>query len=410
MTFTKESLLKELLEISLKYDKKNPKNIGGVTRDFYLENSENNYNFKKFWKTFEDFKKSGHLEKEKAVLNLNKKVYSLKDETKKLKKEKALLLKEVISHEHLLDLYKENLETSFAYPSVSSKTYPESSTELILNISDVHLGEVVKPEEVNYVNEYNKEVCITRLNTLFNETIKQSKKFNSHTIHIMLNGDILSGGIHQELARNSDLNEVESLFYIQNYLINKFVEISEYFNKINVTCIVGNHSRILAGKPYFKEKILMNYEYLLGKQLELYFNTLDSNKKIIIDVPLSPFVVKNIKGLNFLVLHGDILTGSGSGGFAGIPYYSICMSSAKFYGVLAQLGITESLLFDHILMGHLHSTAKIPLFNGGICYVNGSVIGTNEYSLFKMRSVAKQEQLLLVLDDNGIQNEINIRL
>ena len=224
---------------------------------------------------------------------------------------------------------------------------------------------------------------------------------------------MLAGTIHDELARNNDLNEVEALLYLQPYLIKKFSELTEIFNRIDVEVIVGNHGRLLPGKPYYKKKTIMNYEYLLGMQLKMYFDLLRNNKKnnkININVPKSAFIVKEINGNKFLVTHGDILSGQGSGGFAGIPFYSICMSSSKLYGILHQIGYTEDIRLDNIIMSHLHSTAKIPIFNGGICYVGGCVIGTNEYSLVKMRSVAKREQLMLIVDDFGdIISEINIK-
>jgi hypothetical protein len=41
--------------------------------------------------------------------------------------------------------------------------------------------------------------------------------------------------------------------------------------------------------------------------------------------------------------------------------------------------------------------------------VNGAIIGTNEFSLTKMKSVAKQEQLMLIIDSHGrIELEKNI--
>ena len=38
-------------------------------------------------------------------------------------------------------------------------------------------------------------------------------------------------------------------------------------------------------------------------------------------------------------------------------------------------------------MGHLHQTIKFGIFNGGVLYINGCVIGINEYSLFKIKGI-----------------------
>ena len=123
--------------------------------------------------------------------------------------------------------------------------------------------------------------------------------------------------------------------------------------------------------------------------------------KITIDVPESPFTIKEVNGCRFLVTHGDILSGGGSGGFAGISYYSLASSSAKMLGALSQIGDIEGLVFNNIIMGHLHSTASVSLFQGGVLFINGCLIGTNEFSLHKMKSIAKVEQTMLIVNSKG---------
>ncbi len=408
---SKEILIEEFLHLQEEGAKK-IKNFQ-ITQNYYLKNSLYGKEYKKFWKNFNDFKKEVIAFKDTVNLKLLKKISNLEENNYLLKKENKKLLKEIISHDYLINLYDKALKTFYNFPSLPSFTPISSNGKVfLLNLSDVHLGEVVEAKYVNFTNEFNKEICVQRLNSIFKQIIEYGKNFKIQELHIVCNGDLLSGNIHNELVRTNDLNEVEALFYLQQYLTKKFIELLSFFSLIKVYFIVGNHSRILPGKPYYKEKISMNYEYLLGKQLYLYFNALqekENKKRIFIEVADSSFLVKKIKKLKFLFSHGDILMGSGNGGFAGIPFYSICMSGAKLYGILHQIGINESVQFDHILCGHLHTTTKIPLFNGGFCYINGCVIGTNEFSLYKMRSIAKKEQLLLTINDDGICEEINLK-
>jgi hypothetical protein len=407
----KSELIQELQILSKQYQLQNPKAKTSITRKWYRQKSKRSSDFEKYFTDFGDFKLEANVDSDE--FRVEKELSLLREENQELKSSKDKLIRRSISEEKLLKLYKEYLPHEFTYPIDAIRKNTKSNKDFVLNLSDIHLGERVIPEQVNYTNEYNKEVAIDRLNQLFSQLIKYAKKIIVKDLHIEMNGDILCGGIHQELARNNDLNEVESLFYFQKYFVSKLSELSKHFDNIYIDVIVGNHPRILQGKPYFKEKVQMNFEYILGRQLQMYYDLLreqKKNTKIFINVPESAFIVKKIKNTKFLITHGDILTGEGNGGFAGIPFYSICMSSAKFYGVLQQIGVEETTQFNHVLCGHLHTSAKIPLFNGGFCFVGGSVIGTNEFSLYKIKSVAKKEQLVLIIDDEGIDGEICLRL
>jgi hypothetical protein len=411
---TNEELFEDLKKVVDKYKKKNPKAKNLLTRDFYRKNSnykESDYSkFGSFKDFIEVFKKGN---KEIQEFENEKQLIILQDEISKLKQDKDKLLKRSITEDNLLDIYKESVVKEFKYKVFPLKKESTSNKDFILNFSDLHLGEVVIPEEVNFVNEFNKNIAIKRMDQLFDKLVKYAKKIVVRDLHIEMNGDLFSGGIHQELVRNSDLNEVDAIFYLQHYMIPKLCSLSEYFDHIFVDVLVGNHPRILIGKPYFKEQVKMNFEYIFGKQLQMYFDLLSEqgkNDKIRINIPESPFMIKQVRNTKFLVTHGDILTGAGTGGFLGLPAYSTAMSAAKLYGILHQLGITEETKFDHIIAGHLHTTSKIPIFNGGFCFYGGCIIGTNEFSLFKMKSVAKKEQLVLIIDDQGIDGEINIRL
>lgn len=378
-----------------------------ITRDYYRSNGK--YKEKEVNKHFGSFSvlvEEAFGKQEIDLISYKKKIHVLESQVSNLTKENQELIKNSVIEDELVNLYKQSLEKDIQININNSKVIIDTDKGriAILQLSDWHVGETVLAQFVNGVNEYNEEVCIRRLDTTFNVFLAYCKKFSITNCHILLNGDNISGGIHNELTRNSWLNEVDQVFFFQKYIIKKLEYISEFFNKITVDCIVGNHARILQGKPYFKDKTHLNFEFLLGKQIQAYFELLSDrglNKKIFIDVPDSAFKIANINGTKFLQTHGDILTGAGSGGFAGIPFYSICMSASKLYGVLHQIDIDSDTKFDSILCGHLHTSTRIPLFNGGSCWVNGCGIGTNEFSLVKMKSVAKLEQLMLIIDSAG---------
>ena len=412
--YTKEDLIEDLRIVSKKYRIDNPDSADFITRDYYREQSK--YTEQEVNTIFGSFKnfKNYFIEEEGIKFEIEKRMLLLSKENTELKKEKEQLLKDSITTDDILNIYKDALKTEYKYP-LTNKTIDINGKgkKAILVISDAHLGSIVRAEEVNGVNEFNKIICIERLNEVFRKFILICTKNNVLDCHIFFNGDLLEGGLREESTRNSDLNEIESLFYMQRYLIMKISELTKTFNNINVDFLVGNHGRILQGKPYYNEKVSMNFEYVLGLQIKMYFDLLKENKlnnKISITVPPSAFIVREINGNRMLVSHGDIFTGAGGGGFGSIPFYSILSNSAKFFGVLHQLGSNDDIHFDNVLMSHLHTTFKIPLFNGGYAFGNGCINGTDTYSLYKMKSIAKKEQLMLILQSNGlISHEMNIK-
>ena len=61
---------------------------------------------------------------------------------------------------------------------------------------------------------------------------------------------------------------------------------------------------------------------------------------------------------------------------------------------------------DYIAMGHYHCE-KAKSFQGAKVYVNGSIVGTEQYALGK-RLFSKPSQTLLIFDEFG--NELNISI
>ena len=410
----KQSIILDVQRLNEKFIIDNPESVI-ITRDFYRQLGK--FKEKEVTKHFGSFSNlidQAFAREEVDSIGFKKRIKVLEERNIILEKENGKMIKGSIIEEEMINMYKESLQKDFVFRLNNKPVIikEDKHRTAILQLSDVHVGELVFPQYVNNVNEYNEEICIRRMDTVFNICLAYCRKFSITKLHLLLNGDLLSGGIHTELTRNMWINEVEQIFFMQNYLIKKLEYISEFFQRIDVDVIVGNHARVLPGKPYHKEKVQMNFEYILGKNLQMYFDLLSEkkhNNKIFIDVPESSFKIAEINGTRFLETHGDILMGAGSGGFAGIPFYSIAQSSAKLYGVLHQINVKEENQFDHILAGHLHTSTKIPLFNGGFCFVNGCVIGTNEFSLTKIKSVAKREQLMLIIDQEGrLEMEKNI--
>ena len=64
---------------------------------------------------------------------------------------------------------------------------------------------------------------------------------------------------------------------------------------------------------------------------------------------------------------------------------------------------------DYALLGHYHS-AKMKSFNDFTVFVNGSIVGTEEYALSRRLFTKPQQVLLIFDDDNVINTTINLNI
>ena len=410
----KEDIIKDIQELAKKYRKEFGEEAGYVTRDYYLKYGK--YNKTQVDSTFGNFTnaKSAAISEDDVdtdSLILQKKVIQLEEKTRDLEKEKKELLKRSINEDDLVELYDQQIKPIQLCDPIKFTSIKEDNRnkEAILMLSDFHLGEVVIPEEVNFANEYNSKIMIKRLDRIFYYLQYYCELFKIKKLNLLFLGDLLSGAIHNELVRTNELNEVDAIFFLQEYLTKKLLEIENSFSSINIEFVVGNHGRFSV-KPEHKTAAKLNWEYILAKQLQSCFEYIQKeDKKININISPSLYKIVTIAGRSFLISHGTFMTGSGTGGFAGIPYYSLAMTGAKLYGALEQIGVKNSIKFQDILLAHLHTTASVGMFNGGTLRINGCLIGTNEFSLNKMKSSAKVEQTMLIVEDGNVNQEIILR-
>jgi len=412
---SKEQIIQDVLKIAKKY-KKEFKNIGTyVTRDYYKKYgkyTENDYN--SHWGNFgklkeEVMKIEGFNEDE---FKTQKKILELEQELKDIKIDNKKLLKTQINNDTLIDLYEESLKERKISLNINNSVLKRKENKYgILNLSDWHVGEIVNPEDIININEYNKDIFVKRADNVWNTFIKHCETIGIKNITINFLGDLLSGNIHHEIETNSDLNVIDALFFLNDYILTKLELSSKYFNNIKINFLPGNHGRLInssGSKPYYKNKAKLNFEYILAKQIDATINLLQKNsgyKKIKINVSKSPFILDVVRGKVFLLHHGDTTNSSNS--FSGLPYYGLCSSSAKLNGALK---VSENIRYDHVIIGHFHTKAIIPLFQGGMLFINPSLIGTTEFSLSKIKSNAEVSQLMLVLnEDSDIEGIINIK-
>jgi len=238
----------------------------------------------------------------------------------------------------------------------------------ILFISDIHFDEYVDPAQIGYVNEYNRQVAIKRIQHTFKTAINILMNYVSNPKYdgliICLGGDLLSGNIHEELNETNEKPIMKSIIDLTELLHQGISECSKIFKKVSVYCVVGNHGR-LHKKPRMKNRVFDNFEWLIYQNLARQFN---DNKDVNFVIPDGPDAVFTVYDKTFLLTHGDQFKGgSGISGIFTPLHLGLHRKQTK------QAAIHAS--FDVMMLGHFHQ-----YIHTNNIIVNGSIKGYCEFA------------------------------
>jgi predicted phosphodiesterase len=270
--------------------------------------------------------------------------------------------------------------------------------------SDWHWGEVVKPEEVGGVNEFNAEVAERRVRELVRNTIDLCRNHTGRLatkfpgIVVMLGGDMITGTIHEELANTNDRTTQQSINDLSDVLIWALEKMADEFGKVFVPCVVGNHGRSTK-RTVTKGRVYTSHEWNIYCNLERHFRR---DKRVQFYIPNESDAYFRVYNHRFLLTHGDGLGVKGGDGIIG-AIGPIMRGTLKTSKSEAQIGRD----FDTIVMGHWHQMLWLP---GAI--VNNCLKGYDEFARLFLRAPysAPSQALWLVHPKWGITARWEIKL
>ena len=196
---------------------------------------------------------------------------SLIDEINRLR----LVLKEQCRENNAYDIIRNqafSLSSSPFHPPkwASKKTSRKLKGIPTLFLSDWHWGEVVNPEEVNQLNEYNVEIaekrskkCFLEFDRIFFE--ETNREWDG--LVILLGGDMVSGDIHEELAITNEKPILDCILDCSKAISAGIELLSSKIENIMVFGVVGNHGRSTK-KPRFKQRVVTNYDWMIYSLVE----------------------------------------------------------------------------------------------------------------------------------------------
>ena len=273
-------------------------------------------------------------------------------------------------------------------PAWLTKTPKKSSGVVCTILSDTHFDEVVKPEEIGYRNEYNREIAVARLENYFQKVILLTKDYitgiNYEGCVLFLGGDIFSGDIHEELTQTNEDTMLSSVIFWTEQITAGINLLAEHFNYVHIPCVVGNHGR-RTRKPRAKLRAKDNFDWFLAKTLEQRFI---DNKKVTFEVATGADLMVDVQDTTYLLTHGD--QARGGGGIGGIWPPLMRLVARK----------RNNTDFDYMVLGHFHQLIMAP--SSGFL-LNGSLKGYDEYAAIENFAYEVPQQALWInVPEKGI--------
>lgn len=370
----------------------NKDTIGSWQEVANILNSILNYEYteSKYRKQFQAFQKMMNANQSKFVdddtylseirvqrQELEKEKVKMRDERNELSR----IIREQARKESFVDMAKriiseiEPKELEYEYIKTE-----KGNNDLIIHLTDIHAGIFID----NFFNVFNMDVLIDRLKKYLDKIYEIKERHNSENCYLVLGGDLISGIIHSTLRIENNENVIAQIKMVSSYISDFTSELSKVFNNVNVYTTAGNHSRVIANKneslkgenldtliPFYMEAKLQNY-----KNVKIFNNEVEES-----------IAIFNVRGNVVNATHGDKDAVS-----------NVVQRFTMMFGIKPKI----------ILMGHRHTNGMTTIFDTKVIE-SGSVSGNDNYCL-DHRLIGKPEQMVLVVDKDGIDCLYDIQL
>jgi hypothetical protein len=261
-----------------------------------------------------------------------------------------------------------------SFQRVSKERHQPETALLVL--SDLQWGETIDLAVMDGLNSYNPDIARARLARVFAAwadllTVHWAGP-SPERIILALAGDLVSGEIHEELAKTNGLLSIPALRDAAAHICAGIRLLHDALPdaKIDIISVPGNHGRTTR-KPESKLYAAHSYDTLCADIVELEFRECGKLPAwLTMWKPSSGDALIWVYGYRVLITHGDRIGSRGGAGFVGTAA-TVARGFKKLVMDYAGRGIT----LDFIICGHFHTALQL---EEGIC--NGALPGPSEYS------------------------------
>jgi hypothetical protein len=251
----------------------------------------------------------------------------------------------------------------------------------ILDISDVHWGEVVDPAQVQNVNAFNVPIAMQRVHHAFEGAIVLARDYMKGVVYdgieVVFGGDIVSGNIH-DLRETNEETAIESCFGSAEALVSGLTLLAKDFKRVHVTAVVGNHSRSTM-KPIFKNRVRDSLDWAVYRMVR---EKLAGDARVTMLIADAQSERLQVYGVRYAINHGESFRG-GSGISAELA--PLLLGVHRMMKREAAIGHPFDVLITH------HKHRGLPMPGMGIM-LNGSIVGYNEMAFDEVLGYQEPEQ------------------
>lgn len=238
----------------------------------------------------------------------------------------------------------------------------------VMQLSDLHLDEVVKPGEIGGLNAYDRSIAELRLKRWADKAVEMGERHNHkwEGAVVLCSGDLVSGAIHEELRETNADHLPGTMVHWAPKIASAIRQVADFYGRVYVPSVVGNHGR-LTMKMTAKGRARNSWDYLLMQMVAAH---LSSDTRIRFQASEGDYLLIPIYDRWIWQEHGD--SQRGGGGWAGIftPLGSIHRRAVE-------VAAAHGKRIDYVAVGHWHTTL-LAHARGMVC--NGSMKGYCNYA------------------------------
>jgi transcriptional regulator with XRE-family HTH domain len=185
---------------------------------------------------------------------------------------------------------------------VTHKGQVQESMGLLL--SDTHCDQVVTPDEVDGLENFNFPIAARRAEELVTSVLgwkERMTEFNFNTLEVLGLGDYSSGIIHGADKRSWYRDQFTNDLAIGQLFAQMLAELASHYQNVRVHSIVGNHGRLTDKIEFHKESVQANHDTLIMKIAQVHLKEVENIEWVF---PTGLSAIVNIEGWPFLLHHG----------------------------------------------------------------------------------------------------------
>lgn len=267
----------------------------------------------------------------------------------------------------------------------------------VLMLSDLHADEVVEPQEVDDMEEYNFPIAVKRGCHLVQEVAKWCNRslanFHFEELVIFGLGDYTNGEIHR--AENYFGDQMTADLGIGEFIGHMIADLCTHFPRVRFCNVTGNHGRRSQKIEFDKKADNNNHDTLIARIAELYCRDITN---VSFHFPNALSQVVDVQGYNFHLSHGH-------GKRQASQVWSRAESASQKTNSLQQGRI------DYFCTGHYHTTGDVRISGGATLLANGAFLATDSFSYQALQECGIPSQTLFgVHGKNGVSWRLPIDL